>query len=471
MKTLIRIIVLVFLVSASKGLSQTDNLEIYNSDSLEIKQFQSFKVNDLQSRHIYIQLAYAQPGPNSTGGILKFNRLNYSWYNPASGFLNAHWRYDPFNTFWYCDQLNYFAVSPDDTNFMIRHTVNSRKWGSYEENLLTKNSGVNTVNSINVYEYSRFCGMDIDTTTDFPFGLDYYYYAYKTNLSNEALSNVVLRVELFGTDPTSVVTAQLSSLKEYSDGGFLKISPFNKDFIFVTGDNMMLSTSAGTNFFSVNIPPVKKLVFSERDRRVYGFTSAKLYASSNGGVAWDSSTLPVNFNIMESNPDSSNILYAGADNGLYISRDKGINWSLFNNAFVPSRKVIGISKDNNSQDTLIVSTNKAVYKIWASQIVGVDRTGNYLPDSFTLHQNYPNPFNPVTKIKFDISTNTRSNDLKVQLVIYNTLGNQVATLLNSNLKAGSYEVEFDGSNLPSGVYFCRLIHERSFASIRLVLLK
>jgi hypothetical protein len=471
MKTFIQIIAIAFLLLASKGFSQTENLEIYNSDSLEINRFQSFKVNDLPNRHIYIQLSYAHPGPNSTGGILKFNRQNNSWYNPASGFLNAHWRFDPFNTFWYCDQLNHFAVSLDDTNFIIRHTVNSRKWGWVEENFLTRNSGVNTQSSVNISEYSYFCGMDIDTTTDFKFGSDYYYYAYKTYLSSEVLTNVVLRVELFGTYPTSEVTAQLSSLKEYADGGFLKISPFNRDFIFVTGDNMMLSTSAGTNFFSISIPPVKKLIFSERDRRVYGFTSGKLYTSSNGGAAWDSSSLPVNFNVIESNPDSANILYAGADNGLYISRDKGINWTLYNNAFVPSRKVIGISKDNSSRDTLIVSTNKAVYKVWASQIVGADPIGNNLPDLFKLYQNYPNPFNPVTKIRFDIPSLAGSNNSEVRLVIYNSLGNEVATLLNSNLREGSYEVEFNGSDLPSGVYFCRLMYGGNFASAKMLLLK
>ena len=72
-------------------------------------------------------------------------------------------------------------------------------------------------------------------------------------------------------------------------------------------------------------------------------------------------------------------------------------------------------------------------------------------NEFNLFQNYPNPFNPTTKIKYEISKTGL-----VTLKVYDVLGREVATLVNEEKLSGSYEVEFDGSNLSSGVYFYRM---------------
>lgn len=74
-----------------------------------------------------------------------------------------------------------------------------------------------------------------------------------------------------------------------------------------------------------------------------------------------------------------------------------------------------------------------------------------VPSEFKLEQNYPNPFNPSTNIKF------RMADFGfVSLKIYNVLGREVATLVNEERPAGSYEIEFDASSLSSGIYFYKL---------------
>jgi len=74
-----------------------------------------------------------------------------------------------------------------------------------------------------------------------------------------------------------------------------------------------------------------------------------------------------------------------------------------------------------------------------------------VPSEFKLEQNYPNPFNPSTNIKF------RMADFGfVSLKIYNVLGSEVATLVNEERPAGSYEIEFDASSLSSGIYFYKL---------------
>jgi hypothetical protein len=74
-----------------------------------------------------------------------------------------------------------------------------------------------------------------------------------------------------------------------------------------------------------------------------------------------------------------------------------------------------------------------------------------VPFEYALYQNYPNPFNPVTKINFDLPE--KSN---VVLKIYNVLGELVAVPVNDVRSTGRYTVEFDGKNLPSGVYYYEL---------------
>jgi len=73
------------------------------------------------------------------------------------------------------------------------------------------------------------------------------------------------------------------------------------------------------------------------------------------------------------------------------------------------------------------------------------------PKEFKLEQNYPNPFNPITRIQYRVSSTSN-----VSLKVYDVLGNEVATLVNEEKPAGSYEVEFDAAQLSSGIYFYKL---------------
>lgn len=85
-------------------------------------------------------------------------------------------------------------------------------------------------------------------------------------------------------------------------------------------------------------------------------------------------------------------------------------------------------------------------------MVGVSSNTQSVPNRFALNQNYPNPFNPVSRIQFSLPENS-----KVKLIVYNILGKEISRLVNDELKtAGSYTIEFNGSDLPSGVYFYKL---------------
>ena len=86
------------------------------------------------------------------------------------------------------------------------------------------------------------------------------------------------------------------------------------------------------------------------------------------------------------------------------------------------------------------------------------------PTVFALEQNYPNPFNPMTKIEYSIA-----NQGNVQLVVFNSIGEEVGILVNEMQQPGRYSVSFDASNLSSGVYFYKLV-AGEFVSIKKMLL-
>jgi hypothetical protein len=83
--------------------------------------------------------------------------------------------------------------------------------------------------------------------------------------------------------------------------------------------------------------------------------------------------------------------------------------------------------------------------------VGVEKDTNLFPTQFILYQNYPNPFNPNTTIKWQMPEASFAT-----LKIYDVLGNEVATLVKEEKPAGEYEVEFNGSDLTSGIYYYQL---------------
>jgi len=102
---------------------------------------------------------------------------------------------------------------------------------------------------------------------------------------------------------------------------------------------------------------------------------------------------------------------------------------------------------------------------------GFDENEIEQPASFRLSQNYPNPFNPSTKIKFQIPDQARNDNALVTLKVFDILGREIAILVEEERAAGEYEVEFNGTNLPSGIYFYQL-KVGSFVKTRsMVLLK
>jgi hypothetical protein len=102
-----------------------------------------------------------------------------------------------------------------------------------------------------------------------------------------------------------------------------------------------------------------------------------------------------------------------------------------------------------------------------SEILSVELDNlDHLPVKFKLHRNFPNPFNPTTSIQYQIAAPGF-----VSLKAYDVIENEITTLVNKEQPTGSYEVEFDGAGLPSGIYSYRLQAGNFVETKKMVLLK
>ena len=129
-----------------------------------------------------------------------------------------------------------------------------------------------------------------------------------------------------------------------------------------------------------------------------------------------------------------------------------------------------ISVGTDTISTLIISGTDTVSMFWKAIVTYINPTSineTFISaDNFYLYQNYPQPFNPSTKIKYQIP-----KPCFVSLKIFDALGTEVATLINEEKMRGTFQIEFDGSELTSGVYFYQLIAGDFLETKKMVLIK
>jgi hypothetical protein len=89
-----------------------------------------------------------------------------------------------------------------------------------------------------------------------------------------------------------------------------------------------------------------------------------------------------------------------------------------------------------------------------------------IPNLATLTHNYPNPFNPETNINFSMKS-----EQFVDLTVCNLVGQTIVTLIHRKLLPGEYSVRFDGHDLPSGIYFCRLMVGEQCLTRKMILMR
>jgi len=147
-------------------------------------------------------------------------------------------------------------------------------------------------------------------------------------------------------------------------------------------------------------------------------------------------------------------------------------------------RYVSVSSKNSSRDfhllfqqdsipgSYVNGAEKSLARIMYCKIVmpyppyGIQNIGTEIPAAFKLKQNYPNPFNPKTNIDFDIL-----KESAVKLTVYNSQGEVVARLVNQQLAAGSYRVDWDANYFASGIYFYTISAGKFFESRKMVLVK
>lgn len=157
---------------------------------------------------------------------------------------------------------------------------------------------------------------------------------------------------------------------------------------------------------------------------------------------------------------SGTVLWTQQYNGPQTYLDESYDITVDKNSNV---YVTGFSMGINSGDD--------VATIKYSQPIGIESISGEVPKTFSLSQNYPNPFNPVTKIKFGIPINENNRISNVKLYIIDALGREITVLVNEQLKPGTYEVDWNASAYPSGVYFYMLQAENFTQTKKMVLIK
>lgn len=153
------------------------------------------------------------------------------------------------------------------------------------------------------------------------------------------------------------------------------------------------------------------------------------------------------------------------------SRDLSLKWETI--GFVEGTGYSSSPKNYSFVDTPDINTSKKIeYRLKQIDFDGAYEYSNSvavqlgIPDEYVIMQNYPNPFNPKTIIEYSLP-----EPAYVKIQVFNTIGEEVALLANQKAEAGKYSVHFDGSNLNSGVYLCRLELNGKGSTIKMMLIK
>lgn len=250
--------------------------------------------------------------------------------------------------------------------------------------------------------------------------------------------------------------------------------------------NVWVTTSGGTNWNKINSglsyrwvtrvavhPDSANVCYVTLSGYKVDSTGSHIFRTTNFGSSWNSikgnlPDAPVNDVIID--PSNTNTLYIATDITVMFTTNLGAQWNILSSG-IPSNIPCHDLTLHNPTRTLVVWTHgRSAYKINLSTITNTENNISQNVSGFKLYQNYPNPFNPETKIKYSITSNVKREMSDVRIIIYDILGKEISALVKESKIAGSYEVIFDGTNLPSGVYYYQLTVNGNLISTKKMLL-
>lgn len=275
-------------------------------------------------------------------------------------------------------------------------------------------------------------------------------------------------------------------------GGFWGAVMLSAQIGFVAGENSIFqpllghSTDSGQNWnftsFYLNNNEGRATGVDFTDQNT-GYVSARVWdgrgaiaKTTDSGTNWTTTFFSaplwsIDFPIS----GASLVGYAVGDQGVILkTTDAGTTWSPQQSGTTVKLNKVYFA---DVQTGYAVGVNGTLLRTTTGgePITGVEDRDGIIRD-FTLQQNYPNPFNPITTIRFTVPPTGRpllggARGGLVSLKVYDISGKEIATLLNGEKPAGEYEIEFDASHLPSGVYLYRLTAGSFSQSRKMILLK
>lgn len=199
------------------------------------------------------------------------------------------------------------------------------------------------------------------------------------------------------------------------------------------------------------------------------FGNGGIRKSTDMGLTWtDASTgLPSAFGSIVPTfrlVNAGESILTSTNEGVYSSSDGGANWTALNNMGLPATKIGPLFSFDGY--FFMGTDGESMFRTGGVQVSTEGDGSDAIPSTIALDQNYPNPFNPTTNISFTLP---QAGD--VSLKVYNVLGQEVATVINQRMSAGTFTATFNASGLSSGVYLYRLVANGSALVRRMTLIK
>jgi len=346
---------------------------------------------------------------------------------------------------------------------------------------------------------------------------DYFYstkdkiYKMKFPFFDEAevvFSKTVGDIKLFTDNNDNIYASFINQIYRSNDSGktwnvnlnsaqFAGMSSFGNSEIYAVGTGSSIfppifyySLDAGESWESVELDAIFEYLdvysFTMTSDKIMFISGSKngiegiILRSTNLGESWEIAySITMDFPIMNLVVNNNDEVFASLAGTIIHSIDKGENWELkkITTGYISS---LGIDRNgyiyaatNDNRTSADEFIGEGVFRSREATTVVFDKKNN-ISNKYVLDQNYPNPFNPSTVIKYQIPNKVIPSGVEgsnVQLKVYDILGKEVTTLVNKKQSSGNYDVEFDGSDLPSGVYFYRLQADGFMETKKMILLR
>lgn len=247
------------------------------------------------------------------------------------------------------------------------------------------------------------------------------------------------------------------------------LASIGNNLFAATNSGIFKSTDNGENWNisnnGIDSSTIITCLLSSNDNIILASTVNGIYRSTNYGAYWQVSNAGLNNLNVNFIDKIDSFLFAGTwQGGIYKSSDNGITWSDFNTSGLDNVSIETVEKYG-----LNIFMGTAFNGIWLrpiSQLITSSEDVKTIIIQYSLQQNYPNPFNPKTKIAYQIA-----EPCFTSIKVFDLLGNELATLVQEEKTVGKYIVEFDSSELSSGIYFYSMIAGKYQETKKMILLK